>query len=59
MLGFLHPRSLTYLDPWTGQLFGEGGVEKSLLNSPGSLLLAPHIVHGTVIMPKLENATAK
>ncbi|CAE6452241.1 unnamed protein product [Rhizoctonia solani] len=51
-----HPLQ-SYVDPLTGRLFGEGGVEKS---SPD--LLAAHQesgVRGGVIMPKLGNATAK
>ncbi|KEP48716.1 FAD-dependent sulfhydryl oxidase ERV2 [Rhizoctonia solani 123E] len=51
-----HPLQ-SYVDPLTGRLFGEGGVEKS---SPD--LLAAHEeagVKGGVIMPKLGNATAK
>lgn len=27
MIAFLHPPTRAYIDPWTGQLFGEGGVE--------------------------------
>jgi len=52
----LHPPSRTYLDPWTGDLFGEGGVEKDLHTFPAS---AAEGVHGGVIMSKLGNATAK
>ncbi|KAG5636576.1 hypothetical protein H0H81_007584 [Sphagnurus paluster] len=48
---------MAYVDPWTGQLFGEGGVEKSLHSMNSAAL--PHVVNGTVIMPKLGNATAK
>ncbi|EIN06654.1 hypothetical protein PUNSTDRAFT_54065 [Punctularia strigosozonata HHB-11173 SS5] len=56
-LTFLHAPSRAYLDPWTGDLFGEGGVEKSLHNAaPGPALAA---VQGDVIMSKLGNATAK
>lgn len=29
-LAFFHAPSRAYLDPWTGDLFGEGGVEKDL-----------------------------
>ncbi|KAJ3565186.1 hypothetical protein NP233_g7802 [Leucocoprinus birnbaumii] len=66
MLAMLHPPSRAYIDPWTGQLFGEGGVEKSWnpthflpgkANSPVTLPLAG--VEGGVIMPKLGNETAK
>ncbi|RDB20561.1 FAD-linked sulfhydryl oxidase ERV2 [Hypsizygus marmoreus] len=57
MVAFIHPPSLSYVDPWTGQLFGEGGVEKSLEQHPP--LHPPGPVNGSVIMPKLGNATAK
>ncbi|KAG6820827.1 hypothetical protein H0H93_011121 [Arthromyces matolae] len=55
---------MSYVDPWTGQLFGEGGVEKSLQRPPMDNTVttpgpASHVVHGKVIMPKLGNATAK
>ena len=52
----LHSPSRTYLDPFTGDLFGEGGVEKDLHTFPAS---AAEGVHGGVIMSKLGNATAK
>ncbi|KIJ66018.1 hypothetical protein HYDPIDRAFT_27220 [Hydnomerulius pinastri MD-312] len=29
-VAFLHPPSRAYIDPWTGELFGEGGVEQDL-----------------------------
>ncbi|TFK26281.1 hypothetical protein FA15DRAFT_667573 [Coprinopsis marcescibilis] len=54
MLAMLHPPSRNYIDPWTGQLFGEGGVEKSL---KAKQQIAG--VNGGVIMGKLGNATAK
>ncbi|KAF8236068.1 hypothetical protein L208DRAFT_1391520 [Tricholoma matsutake] len=63
-LGFMHPPSRAYFEPWTGQMFGEGGVEKSLPRPIGDSqsqqppLSASH-VHGNVIMPKLGNETAK
>lgn len=44
------------MDPWTGDLFGEGGVEKQLHTLPASVAEG---VHGGVIMSKLGNATAK
>jgi len=44
-----------YLDPWTGTSFGEDGVEKSLQAEVHDHMHA----EGHVIMPKLENATAK
>ncbi|KIP09009.1 hypothetical protein PHLGIDRAFT_126610 [Phlebiopsis gigantea 11061_1 CR5-6] len=52
----LHPPSRTYLDPWTGDMFGDGGVEKD----PHIYTASPSAgVHGGVIMSKLGNATAK
>lgn len=54
----LHPPSRAYIDPWTGELFGEGGVEKDL-RVPGSKGSTPESAHGEVIMTKLGNATAK
>jgi len=58
MIAVIHPPSRTYLDPWTGQLFGEGGVEGSLHPK-----LDPNVpiggVQGGVIMSKLGNETAK
>jgi hypothetical protein len=59
-----HPPSRAYIDPWTGQFFGEGGVEKTYVPPPSDQGKAPpskmadHI-KGDVIMPKLANATAK
>ena len=53
----LHPPSRAYIDPWTGELFGEGGVEKDLRTSKGGN--KPESAHGDVIMSKLGNATAK
>ncbi|KAF8699873.1 Sulfhydryl oxidase, partial [Rhizoctonia solani] len=50
-----HPLQ-SYVDPLTGKIFGEGGVEKS-----GSNTLTGHEISGVrggVIMPKLGNATA-
>lgn len=44
------------MDPWTGNLFGEGGVEKDLHTYPA---MTAQGVHGGVIMAKLGNATAK
>ncbi|KAG5734231.1 FAD-linked sulfhydryl oxidase ERV2, partial [Termitomyces sp. T112] len=60
VMAFIHPNPMSYVDPWTGNLFGEGGVEKSLPR-PSDDLPGPssNIVHGTVIMPKLANETAK
>ncbi|KAF8622795.1 hypothetical protein AX15_006725 [Amanita polypyramis BW_CC] len=78
---FLHPPARAYIDPWTGQLFGEGGVEGLLRNGTvqavygyTSVPMFKHkpddtgsmgmedleaSVHGSVIMSKLGNATAK
>jgi hypothetical protein len=57
-----HPASTNYVDPRTGELFGDGGVEKEfhalpvpIHDSPPAL---PHAT-GSVIMSKLGNATAK
>jgi len=44
-----HPPTRAYLDPWTGVMFGEGGVERAFSSRGNS----------SVIMAKLENATAK
>jgi len=57
-LVFLHPVSRSYTDPWTGDLFGEGGVEKTIHAQPVDRVPAG-VAEGDVIMPKLENATAK
>ena len=53
-LGVLGPQSKPYLDPWSGDQFGEGGVEQHLA-------LKPHeeVVRGSPIMQKLGNETAK
>ncbi|KAJ7496808.1 ERV/ALR sulfhydryl oxidase domain-containing protein [Mycena latifolia] len=56
---FLHPPSRAYIDPWSGDLLGEDGMEQSLRTSklkPNPPILG---VDGGVIMPKLGNATAK
>ncbi|KAI0313991.1 ERV/ALR sulfhydryl oxidase domain-containing protein [Amylostereum chailletii] len=56
-IALLHPPSRSYMDPWTGDLFGEGGVEREV-----HILPVPNPnanIHGGVIMPKLGNATAK
>lgn len=47
------------MEPWSGQIFGEGGVEKMLHDK---VCVRPPVisgVKGSVIMPKLGNATAK
>ncbi|KAF9444054.1 hypothetical protein P691DRAFT_737042 [Macrolepiota fuliginosa MF-IS2] len=63
MLAMLHPPSRAYIDPWTGQLFGEGGVEKTWhpSNVPGKDHPPMPVVgvEGGVIMSKLGNETAK
>ena len=75
MVAFLHPPVRAYIDPWTGQLFGEGGVEGALHNisiqTAHAYTSAPMLktkpddaelettVHGGVIMSKLGNSTAK
>jgi hypothetical protein len=55
-LALLHPPSRAYMDPWTGDLFGEGGVEKDL--QPQRPVPTAGI-SGGVIMSKLGNETAK
>ncbi|OCH93520.1 hypothetical protein OBBRIDRAFT_832609 [Obba rivulosa] len=55
-LALLHAPSRVYMDQWTGDLFGEGGVEKDLRAHPERPDAG---VHGGVIMGKLGNATAK
>jgi len=42
------------MEPWTGNIFGEGGVEQYMHMKPSE-----NVVKGGVIMPKLRNATAK
>ncbi|KAF5355196.1 hypothetical protein D9756_005672 [Leucocoprinus leucothites] len=63
MLAVLHPPSRAYIDPWTGQLFGEGGVEKTWNSAHQSASdSAPTTIAGVdggVIMAKLGNETAK
>ncbi|KAJ6593362.1 ERV/ALR sulfhydryl oxidase domain-containing protein [Mycena capillaripes] len=64
---FLHPPSRTYFDPWSGEQFGEDGVEQSLRTSKGPAHPPAHPpapppvlgADGGVIMSKLGNATAK
>ncbi|KAJ6589967.1 ERV/ALR sulfhydryl oxidase domain-containing protein [Mycena vulgaris] len=56
---FLHPPSRAYIDPWSGDLLGEDGMEQSLRTSkpkPKPPILG---ANGGVIMPRLGNATAK
>ena len=55
-LAWLHPPSRAYVEPWTGDLFGDVNAGRD-----------PHVyqasaaqgVHGEVIMERLGNATAK
>ncbi|KIL00880.1 hypothetical protein PAXRUDRAFT_128869, partial [Paxillus rubicundulus Ve08.2h10] len=73
---FLHPPSRAYyIDPWTGELFGEGGVENELhilpyphfatdrapQSTPAAVgdNIPPGTPLGGVIMSKLGNETAK
>ncbi|KAG1723117.1 uncharacterized protein EDB91DRAFT_1173486 [Suillus paluster] len=53
---FLHPPSRTYIDPWTGDFFGEGGVEQDL-HPPLYNGAKPLSAQGGVIMSKLGNET--
>lgn len=55
-LALVHPPSRAYIDPWTGELFGEGGVEMDVLPHGNPLSSG---ISGDVIMPKLGNETAK
>ena len=55
-IALIHPPARSYIDPWTGEFFGEGGVEKQLHDLPA---IHGESVHGGVIMAKLGNATAK
>lgn len=54
----MHPPSRAYIDPWTGELFGEGGVEKMFHAQPITNV-ATGGSEGGVIMTKLGNETAK
>jgi FAD-linked sulfhydryl oxidase len=53
-LALFHAPTRAHVDPWTGDLFGEGGVEQQLHKLPQQ-----EVVGGGVIMSKLGNATAK
>jgi hypothetical protein len=57
-VAFLHPPSRAYIDPWTGDFFGEGGVEQDL-RLPLHDGVRPLLAQGGVIMSKLGNETAK
>jgi hypothetical protein len=59
-LAFFNGPSRAYVDHWTGDLYGAGGVERGLSKSPkDAAALAKEVVGGGVIMSKLGNATAK
>jgi len=55
---FVSPPARTYLDPWTGDVLGEGGIG-SFRGSNKESLIPEANLHGSVIMGKLGNATAK
>jgi len=59
MIALVHPPSRAYIDPWSGQFFGEGGVEKTLHPEDGLKSHSGSNVKGKVIMSKLGNETAK
>ncbi|TFK50778.1 hypothetical protein OE88DRAFT_1659842 [Heliocybe sulcata] len=67
-VAFIRPPSRAYVDSLTGELFGEGGVEKEFrLNhdletnnhQPPPVQVDQDVVQGGVIMSKLGNETAK
>ncbi|KAI0067614.1 hypothetical protein BV25DRAFT_1818998 [Artomyces pyxidatus] len=58
-VALLHPPSRAHLDPWTGDLFGAGGVEEAYHVIPPSQPTQIKGASGGVIMSKLGNATAK
>ncbi|THH18681.1 hypothetical protein EW146_g2343 [Bondarzewia mesenterica] len=58
-LAVLHAPSRAYIDPWTGDLFGEGGVENQLHALQPLVPQVDSAAHGGVIMSKLGNETAK
>ncbi|KAF8802635.1 hypothetical protein BYT27DRAFT_7172698 [Phlegmacium glaucopus] len=58
MIALMHPPSRSYIDPWTGQIFGDGSIKdyphpKLIPGTPAGG------VEGGVIMSKLGNETAK
>ncbi|TRM68835.1 ERV/ALR sulfhydryl oxidase domain-containing protein [Schizophyllum amplum] len=58
MLGFFHAPMTSYMDPLSGEIFGDGGVEGSLHQDTANA--KPNdVAEGGVIMSKLGNATAK
>ncbi|KAG6329766.1 hypothetical protein ID866_9323 [Astraeus odoratus] len=65
-LATLHPPTRAHFDPWTGNIWGEGGVEQGLRtsypygDSAGTQGFGQaDVVSGGVIMSKLGNETAK
>lgn len=59
-LASLHPPTRAYIDPWTGQLWDEGGVEQDLrVSHPQGNSGVSSVAGGGVIMAKLGNETAK
>ncbi|TFK45073.1 ERV/ALR sulfhydryl oxidase domain-containing protein [Crucibulum laeve] len=58
LIAIVHPPSRAYMDPITGQLFGEGGVEGMLHQQIPNIPVVGG-VEGGVIMSKLGNETAK
>jgi len=65
-IALIHEPSRAYLNPMTGDLFDEGGVESGEFyilpvgDVKNNVNLYPDDeVHGPVVMPKLANATAK
>lgn len=55
----VHLPSRIHIDPWSGQLFGEGGVEKTIRTKNGLKSHMGSSVKGKVIMSKLGNETAR
>lgn len=56
----LHPPSrVYYTDPWTGSIFGEGGVDAASFWKGAGKSHNLEMFKGDVIMPKLGNETAK
>ncbi|KIM66123.1 hypothetical protein SCLCIDRAFT_1211353, partial [Scleroderma citrinum Foug A] len=59
-LASLPPPTRAYIDPWTGQLWDEGGVEQDLrVSHPQGNSGVSSVAGGGVIMAKLGNETAK
>ena len=55
-IALIHPPARNYIDPWSGQFFGEGGVEKTWHSEDKAHHKGSK---GGVIMSKLGNETAK